>query len=268
MVARAHTVAFLGVEAKPIEVQCALSPGLPAFHVVGLPDKAVSEARDRVRSALGSMAIALPSKRITINLSPADLPKEGSHFDLPIAVAILAGLSVIPADEVEGIVALLEPFIDTVVVCTMTALVIVITGAYSNPEYASFIATDQGAALTSAAMGEEISWFPYILTVAVALFAYSTMISWSYYGERCWTYLFGEKSVAVYRGLFLIFVFLGSIVTATNVLVFSDLMILAMAIPNIIGLYLLSGKVGEALKSYEAKLKSGELEKEAKGDNI
>ena len=76
MVARTHTVAFQGVEARPVEVQCAVTPGLPAFSIVGLPDKAVSEARDRVRSALSGMAIALPSKRITINLSPADLPKE------------------------------------------------------------------------------------------------------------------------------------------------------------------------------------------------
>jgi magnesium chelatase family protein len=77
MVARAHTVAFEGVEARPVEVQCAVSPGLPGFTIVGLPDKAVSEARERVRAALSAMSIALPSKRITINLSPADLPKEG-----------------------------------------------------------------------------------------------------------------------------------------------------------------------------------------------
>ena len=94
----------------------------------------------------------------------------------------------------EGIVALLEPFIDTVVVCTMTALVIVITGAYDNPEFSHFVTDNQGAALTSAAMGQEISWFPYVLAVAVSLFAFSTMISWSYYGERCWSYLFSEKS--------------------------------------------------------------------------
>ena len=77
MVSRSYTVAFQGVDARLVEVQCAVSPGLPAFAIVGLPDKAVSEARDRVRAALSSMAIALPSKRITINLSPADLPKEG-----------------------------------------------------------------------------------------------------------------------------------------------------------------------------------------------
>ena len=109
MVARAYTVAFQGVEARTVDVQCALSPGLPAFSIVGLPDKAVSEARDRVRAALGAMAIALPSRRITVNLSPADLPKEGSHFDLPIALALLAALDIIPKDTAEGVVALGEP---------------------------------------------------------------------------------------------------------------------------------------------------------------
>lgn len=112
MLAKAYTVAFEGVEAKPVEVQCAVTPGLPAFSVVGLPDKAVSEARDRVRTALGSMAIALPSKRITVNLSPADMPKEGSHFDLPIALSLLAALEIIPKDAVEGACALGELSLD------------------------------------------------------------------------------------------------------------------------------------------------------------
>ncbi|WP_171229754.1 YifB family Mg chelatase-like AAA ATPase [Ruegeria sp. HKCCA4008] len=129
MVARAHTVAFHGVEARPVEVQCAVSPGLPAFSIVGLPDKAVSEARDRVRSALSAMAIALPSKRITINLSPADLPKEGSHFDLPIAVALLSALEVIPADAAEGTVALGELSLDGSLVPVVGALPAAMTAA-------------------------------------------------------------------------------------------------------------------------------------------
>ncbi len=108
MVALAYTVAFEGVDARLVEVQCAITPGMPAFSIVGLPDKAVSEARERVRTALTSMAIALPSKRITVNLSPADLPKEGSHFDLPIALALLAALEILPADEVARTVALGE----------------------------------------------------------------------------------------------------------------------------------------------------------------
>ena len=129
MVARSHTVAFQGVEARPVEVQCAVSPGLPAFSIVGLPDKAVSEARDRVRSALSSMAIALPSKRITINLSPADLPKEGSHFDLPIAVALLSALEIIPPDAAEGAVSLGELSLDGSLVPVVGALPAAMTAA-------------------------------------------------------------------------------------------------------------------------------------------
>ena len=122
MVARAYTVAFEGIEARSVEVQCAVTPGLPAFSLVGLPDKAVSEARDRIRTALSSMAIALPSKRITINLSPADLPKEGSHFDLPIALALLAALDILPHDAVEGTCALGELSLDGTLVPVIGAL--------------------------------------------------------------------------------------------------------------------------------------------------
>lgn len=161
----------------------------------------------------------------------------------------------------EGIVALLEPFIDTVVVCTMTALVIVITGVYADqsPAVREFIATNQGAALTAEGMRREISWFPYVLSAATFLFAYSTMISWSYYGERCWAYLFGDGSSLVYRILFLVCTFLGSIVSATNILELSDLMILAMAVPNIIGLVLLSPKVRRDLTDYWRMHKAGEF---------
>ncbi len=163
----------------------------------------------------------------------------------------------------EGIVALLEPFVDTVVVCTMTALVIVITGAWDpqvHPEWQGFIADNQGAALTSVAMGSEISWFPYVLSVAVLLFAYSTMISWSYYGERCWCYLFGDGASNSFRLIFVGFVFIGSILTATNVLAFGDLMILGLAFPNMFGIYFLLGKVRASLDDYWGKLKRGEFE--------
>ncbi|MCY1127072.1 YifB family Mg chelatase-like AAA ATPase [Frigidibacter sp. RF13] len=122
MVARTYTVAFEGVEARIVEVQCAVAPGMPAFQVVGLPDKAVSEARNRVRSALTAMAVALPSKRITVNLSPADLPKEGSHFDLPIALALLAAIEILPAEQVEGTVALGELSLDGRLVPVLGAL--------------------------------------------------------------------------------------------------------------------------------------------------
>lgn len=161
----------------------------------------------------------------------------------------------------QGIVALLEPFIDTVVICTMTALVIIITGVYdANGEYAHLIASNQGAALTSVAFGSVISWFPVILSVSVVLFAYSTMISWSYYGERCWTYLFGERFSMVYRIMFVLFIIVGSISSAANILDFSDLMILSMAFPNLFALYLLSGNVKRALDDYLGKLRNGEFE--------
>lgn len=112
MVARTYSVAFQGIDARLVEVQCALMAGLPGFSIVGLPDKAVSEARDRVRSALAALGIALPSKKITINLSPADLPKEGSHFDLPIAVSILAAMEIIPPQGAEDTIALGEMSLD------------------------------------------------------------------------------------------------------------------------------------------------------------
>src|SRR5690606_35750865 len=159
----------------------------------------------------------------------------------------------------EGIVALLEPFIDTVVICTMTALVIVFSDAYENPAYATLIANHQGAALTSRAFGEHIPFFPHVLSLAVFLFAYSTMISWSYYGERCAVWLFGERASVPYKMLFLLFVFLGSIITATNVLDFGDLMILGMAFPNLVGVYALSGKVKATFDDYWRRYKAGEF---------
>ena len=159
----------------------------------------------------------------------------------------------------EGAVAMLGPFIDTVVICTMTALVIVITGAYNSadPAMAHAVATNKGAVLTSLAMSGVISWFPKVLAVAVFFFAYSTIISWSYYGERCWVWMFGDRSSLAYKLLFLCFVFLGSIVSATNVLEFGDLMILGMALPNILGVVLLSGKVRAKLDAYWSEYQAG-----------
>jgi AGCS family alanine or glycine:cation symporter len=165
----------------------------------------------------------------------------------------------------EGIVSLLEPFIDTIIVCTMTGLVIVITGHYEGGIAADiakpFAEANKGAALTSTVFASEVSWFPYVLSVAVVLFAFSTMISWSYYGERCWAWLFGDGSSMVYRWLFLLMVFLGSIISSTNVLDFGDLMILGMAFPNVLGLYFLAGGVKSDLNDYLDKLKKGEFEK-------
>src|SRR6201985_1047377 len=112
MVARVSTVAFEGIEARAVDVQVQVAPGLPKFHVVGLPDKAVSEARERVRSALPASALALPSRRITVNLAPADLPKEGSHYDLPIALGLMAAIGAIPPDALNGFTVLGELGLD------------------------------------------------------------------------------------------------------------------------------------------------------------
>ncbi len=157
MVARAYTVAFQGVDARLVEVQCAVTPGLPAFSIVGLPDKAVSEARDRVRSALNAMAIALPSKRITINLSPADLPKEGSHFDLPIALALLAALDIVPQDASETTVALGELSLDGALVPVLGALPAAMTAAQEDR-----------ALLCPKASGAEAAWVDAAKVIAAA----------------------------------------------------------------------------------------------------
>ena len=157
----------------------------------------------------------------------------------------------------EGFVALYEPFIDTVVVCTVTALVIIITGtSTTDPNI-------DGVQLTSAAFESQISWFPWVLTMAVVLFAFSTMISWSYYGLKCWTFLFGETRATdyTYKGLFLIFVVIGSSMKLGAVIDFSDAMIFAMAFPNILGLYFLLPVVKKELNEYWADLQSGRLKK-------
>ncbi len=141
----------------------------------------------------------------------------------------------------------------------MTALVIIVSHAYNNPAYEVLRQSSQGAALTSRAFGEVISWFPYILSLATLLFAYSTMISWSYYGERCFTYLAGEKYSMIYRVSFVFVVFISATASAGNVLDFSDLMLLGMAFPNLIGIYWMMDKIVNASDSYMARVKKGEF---------
>ena len=153
----------------------------------------------------------------------------------------------------EGFVALLEPFIDTVVVCTMTGLVLVVTGAHAAPEAGS------GIAMTSWAFATAAAWFPFVLSLCAFLFAYATMISWSYYGEQCWAYLFGIRSILLYKLIFLTFTWLGAIFQAQAVLDFGDMMILGMAFPNLIGVVLLSDVVRSALDGYWKRLKAGEF---------
>ena len=167
----------------------------------------------------------------------------------------------------EGVVALLEPFIDTVVICTMTALVIVISGYGSIGQEAALglaQAKDlQAIELTSSAFAQTMSWFPVVLSVAVILFALSTMISWSYYGLKSWTFLFGESKVAdlSYKGVFCLFVILGSAISAQSVFDFGDAMIFAMCFPNVLGLYFLMGEVKQDVTDYLKRVNSGAIKR-------
>lgn len=147
MNAISYTVAFEGIEARTVEVQCAISPGPPHFALVGLPDKAVSEAKERVRAALNSLSIALPSRRITVNMSPADLPKEGSHFDLPIALSLLAAIEILPKDTVERIVSLGELSLEGKLVPVTGALPAALAAAEADRDL-----------LCPAASGAEAAW--------------------------------------------------------------------------------------------------------------
>ncbi|XLS28402.1 alanine/glycine:cation symporter family protein [Flavobacteriaceae bacterium M23B6Z8] len=163
------------------------------------------------------------------------------------AIAHAAVKTSYPASE--GLVALLEPFIDTVLVCTMTALALIITGQLT---VGATVSPEQGVLLTSGALESTISWFPYVLTIAVILFAFSSMISWSYYGYQAWTYLFGKNEVLgyTYKFLFCGFVIIGAAASLDAVIGFSDAMVFAMMVPNMIGLFLLTPVVAKELKKY------------------
>lgn len=163
----------------------------------------------------------------------------------------------------EGMVAMLGPIIDTVIVCVMTASVVIVTGVWQDPELVGKVS---GVELTAAAFGQGISWFPTVLSLSVLLFAYSTMVSWAYYGERGWIYLIdqfkegaGQKSLVVYRLLFVFFVYVGAVAKLEQVLTFSDLMILCMAFPNVVGGILLAPKVKQALAEYWATYRRGDF---------
>ena len=165
----------------------------------------------------------------------------------------------------EGFVALLEPFVDTVVICTMTALVLIFTGTYENPDGL------EGAQLTSQAFESVLPWFPYLLVIAIFLFAFSTMISWSYYGLKGFDYLFGDLSEKYFKNrniakytffvIFLLFIIVGAASNLGSVLDFSDMMILSLAFPNILGLIILAPEVKKDLTEYISKLKSGEIKR-------
>jgi magnesium chelatase family protein len=155
VVALVSTVAYLGLDARPVEVQCQVAPGMPGFAVVGLPDKAVGESRQRVHAALSSMGLALPPKRITINLSPADLPKEGSHYDLPIALALLAAMGVTDAEQLTDWIAVGELALDGRIIASPGVLL------------AALHASEQDKGLICpAAQGSEARWASGVPVIA------------------------------------------------------------------------------------------------------
>jgi AGCS family alanine or glycine:cation symporter len=170
-----------------------------------------------------------------------------------IGSAAIAHAAVVTTEPVrEGIVALLEPFIDTIVVCTMTGLIVVVTGAYQN-------SSNDGILIASAAFKQTASWLPLVLSIVVLLFAFATMISWSYYGERCWSYLFKTNNTMPYKIIYVFFSFLGAVFALGPVLEFSDLMILGMGFPNIFAIVILSPKVKIWLDDYWERYKSGSM---------
>ncbi|WND02432.1 alanine:cation symporter family protein [Temperatibacter marinus] len=152
----------------------------------------------------------------------------------------------------EGMVALLEPFIDTVVICTITALVIILTGSYG---------TGSGIELTSNAFGSFVSWFPYILTIAVILFAFSTSITWFYYGQRSFLYLFGNNARAdfAFKVSYLFVLIIGSALALGSVMNIADALLFAMGFPNVLGLIIFRKELKEMLDDYLARIKSGEI---------
>lgn len=151
----------------------------------------------------------------------------------------------------EGIVALLESFIDTVVICNMTAIAIVLSGVYQN-------ASDElsGVQMTSSAFASVVSWFPVVLA---CLFAFSTILSWSYYGVQAWTYLFGERSSIVFKFIYVVCTFLGCLASLSVIIDFSDLLLLGTAFPNLLGCYILSNEIAADLRSYWQRLTLGQM---------
>ncbi|MDA0781021.1 MAG: sodium:alanine symporter family protein [Rickettsiales bacterium] len=214
-------------------------------------DKIGSAVSFMLQDALSGIAVGGGILGVIINgFKRAAFSNEAGLGSAPIAHSAAKTKEPVRA----GVVALLEPFIDTMVICFVTGLVITITGVYKDGD------AGNGVLLTSAAFSTVIDWFPKVLAVAVALFAFSTMITWSYYGERAWGYLFGYKYLSVYHIIFCFVVFLGGVLDNISLVVdFSDLLLLSMAIPNIIGLYILSGMVKKELADYTKKLKEGKF---------
>ena len=186
---------------------------------------------------------------LIIGFQRAAFSNEAGLGSAPIAHSAVK--SDIPVTE--GIVSLLEPFIDTIIICTVTALVIIISGAYDEQS----VSGAKGIALTSIAFEKTIPWFPYVLALAAILFAFSTMIAWSYYGLKSWTYLFGENALSenIFKVVFCAFVIIGSSISLGSVLDLSDSMIFLMAVANIIGIYILASVVKKEIDDYTNLLK-------------
>ena len=171
------------------------------------------------------------------------------------SAAIAHSASYNPVPVREGLVAMLEPLIDTGLICNLTGLVILLSGVLDDPVLAAL----NGAELTSAAFASSLAWFPLVLAGVVLCFAFSTMVSWGYYGERCWGYLFGLERIGLYRTVFLGAIVVGAIATPTEVVAFGDAMYIAMAVPNLCGVHLLLGRVKQDWISYQVQLRTGEL---------
>jgi len=154
----------------------------------------------------------------------------------------------------EGIVASLEPFVDTILICNITALVCVITNAYQDAPDSAL-----GFELVASAFGSVMTGFPIVLTIAVCLFAFSTIVSWAYYGEQCWRYLTGDRFPMAYRFIYVGATFVGSVTQPSAVLAFSDMMLFAIAIPNLFGCLVLSNQVARSLEDYWQRLTSGQM---------
>ena len=210
-------------------------------HVVGAITLIISsafEASSMTGGAIGAMIVGFQRAVFSneAGIGSASIAHSAVKTDEPVT---------------EGLVSLLEPFIDTMVVCTLTSLVIVTT-AYPNGLMDGGL---EGIALTSAAFAHHISWSPYIISVAALLFAFSTSIAWAYYGLKGWTYLFGEGELTqlVFKAIFCGFICLGCMIKLSAVLDFSDAMVFLIAVPNIVGLYLYGPEVKRDLKAYLAK---------------
>ena len=211
------------------------------FNITDIPDailRIISEAFAPTAVAGGALGALI------IGFQRAAFSNEAGLGSAPIAHSAVK--SDVPVTE--GIVSLLEPFIDTIVICTVTALVIIISGAYDEQS----VSGATGIALTSMAFEKTIPWFPYVLALAAILFAFSTMIAWSYYGLKSWTYLFGENALSenIFKVVFCAFVIIGSSISLGSVLDLSDSMIFLMAVANIIGIYILAGVVKKEIDDY------------------